>query len=351
MPHADYALSFVARVPQETGPPILTEVAPILAAENLWWEEQLNGVGEHGCGVNPQVLSDDVKSRLQTPETTPSELWVFRDSQLVAAGPVIGYELDGETLVLRARGLLYYLTYMAVGPSTGDQIFTNTDEFTIAKTIVDAWQSLTYGDYGIDTSSVGTSGMTRDATFRAAKPVRILEAVLRVGRRDGGYDTRVDPATRALQLFSPEMGSILPHIVIDARNVTKPNESASLATGDIATEAYAFTEELNPAVANNPTLLTEFGRAAVWESFDDITNASTLTDHAQRLVAEHDSSLLVGGPELIPLAGADESDFGVGDTVTYDYDLGLGHRTVTRRVAVKRYEASGSGETVKVGFV
>lgn len=351
MPHAEYAISITARVQQQTTSPILTETAPLLAAETLWWEEQLNGVGEHGCGLPAEVLDQGTRDLLRDPDTSPAELWVYRNQQLVAAGPIIGYALRGDLLELQARGLLYYLGYMVIGPDTGDQIFTNVDQFTIAKAVVDAWQALDYGDYGIDTSSVGTSGMNRDATFLAVKPTRVLEAVLRVGRRINGFDVTVDPTTRALELFHPEKGIVRPHVVIDGRNVASPGEEVSTAVNDIASEAYAIGEEDLVATASNTTLRSQFGRVGVWNTFEGVSQQPTLDDHAAQLQKDHDGALLVLGPDMVPLVGADEGDFETGDMITYSYDSGLGLRTLTRRVAVKRYELRGGSEKVRVGFI
>ena len=53
----------------------------------------------------------------------------------------------------------------------------------------------------------------------------------------------------------------------------------------------------------------------------------------------------------MPIVGADVDDFGVGDTITYTFDAGLGQQTGTYRIVKRTITVAESGqETMAVEF-
>jgi hypothetical protein len=348
-----YELVAVARTPQQVGPPTLVEVGPIVAP-TITWTRELNRAGSIGFSCTPDRLDPAVRARFADLLGNPTEVWLYRDGVRVMAGLVAGYQIQGEAqsvLSVTAPGLLAYLQYMQVD---ADLRFNGVDQTTIGKTLVDQWQGLDYGNYGIDTSAVAASGVTRDRSYVAAEQHQVYQRLRELGQAVDGFDIDVDP-DRRLVLSHPSQGADLSQsVVLDGRNITDAGVVVSVAAGDVASEAYGLGGNGVDAItarASNTTLRAEFGRTGVAESFDGVTVAATLAGHTQALLDARSTALFLPGPGLVPVADADVDDFGIGDSVTYEYDAGLGMQSGVFRVSTIRVAVDENGtETMAVGF-
>jgi hypothetical protein len=348
-----YELVAVARTPQLSGPPTLTEVGPIVAP-TITWTRELNRAGSIGFSCTPDRLDAAVRARFADLLNNPTEVWLYRNGVRVMAGLVAGYQIQGDTqnvLSVTAPGLLAYLQYMQVD---ADLTFNGVDQTTIAKTLVDQWQNLDYGNYGIDTSGVTASGVTRDRSYVAAEQHQVYQRLRELGQTVDGFDIDVD-ADRRLVLSHPSEGADLSQsVVLDGRNITDAGVVVSVAAGDVASEAFGLGGDGVDAItarASNTALRAEFGRAGVAEAFDGVTVPATLAGHTQALLDARSTALFLPGPGLVPVADADVDDFGVGDSVTYEYDAGLGVQSGVFRVSTIRVAVDENGaETMAVGF-
>lgn len=348
---AHYELVAVARTPQAAGPPSLVEIAPIVAP-TITWQHTLDGAGYIGFSCTPERLASDVQDRFLDLVTNPTEVWLYRDSELVMASFVATYQLQNGTLSVTAPGILGYLRYMIV---EADLVYSATDQHTIATGLVDQWQDLPYGDYGIDTSSVAASGVLRDRSYIAREQHNVDTRLRELGKTVDGFDISMDYATRALVLSSPSLGTDLAgDVILDARNITDASVTVSVAPGDIASDAYGLGGDGETAITEHvadTNMRAAWGRAAVQESFDGVTVQATLTDHTQALLDARLEPLLAPGPGLVPVDGADVGDFGIGDVVTYEYDGGLGVQTGAFRVAAREVSVDENGlESMAVSF-
>ena len=347
-----YLVTLVARTPQQTTGPTLVEVAPILDARGLQFEDELNRPGSARLTTDPATLPAAVQARLRDLKAAPCELWVERDGTRMFAGPLLGWSLsDDGNLQLTAAGLAYYLDYMFVA---ADQTFTATDQWTIARTLVDQWQDLDYGNYGIDVSAVTTSGVTRDRTYLASEENWVGDRIRELGAVINGFDHHVDPASRVLVLEASR-GTDLTATVVVGVGVTSPGLTASVAAGDIASEAFGRSTgddgELLTSTAADTTVRSGFGRSAVSGTWNGISVQGTLDDHTGRLLTTRSKMLLTTEPDLIPIVGASVGDFAVGDTVVFDYDPGFGRITENRRIVRMRIQVADDGnETIALGF-
>lgn len=350
----DYELVAVARTAQASGPPTLVEVGPIVAP-TITWTRELNRAGSIGFSCTPDNLDEAVRGRFADLGNQPTEVWLYRDGTRVAASYVAGYQIQGETqgtLSVIAPGILGYLQYMMVD---ADLTFSGVDQATIAKTLVDQWQSLPYGDYGIDTTAVAASGVTRARTYLAAEQHRVYDRLRELGQAANGFDVAVD-SERRLVLSYPSQGSDLSQaVVLDGRNITDAGVVVSVAAGDVASEAFGLGGDGITAItarASNTALRAKFGRSAVAESFDGVTAQATLDSHTQALLDARSTALFLPGPGLVPVADADVDDFGPGDVVTYEYDAGLGLQSGAFRVGTVEVTVNEDGvESMAVGFV
>ncbi|MFC5996960.1 hypothetical protein ACFQE5_22370 [Pseudonocardia hispaniensis] len=316
-----FELVCVARIPQNAGPPTFLEVDPI-DWTGLSWTDELSRPQRLDVGCKVSSLTEPVLQRLRSLATSPTELWLYRDGKLVFTGPLLGGNVQGEGLTLRAAGLLGYLRLMVVQT---DQVFKQVDQFAIAAALIDQWQTLEYGNFGIDTSDVGASGVLRDATYLAKELHNVGQRVEELGARRNGFDVAVDPATRKLKLAYPIQGvdrsTGEDAIVLDGRNVTSPNIVFSVAPGDVASEAFGTgtSSGADPiyATAANTELRAKFGRAAVTGTWDGVSEQTTLDSYVQGLVDARGEALLVPGPDARVTPDADISGYDVGDTVSY----------------------------------
>lgn len=355
---SDYHLTLVDRTPNQTTAPTLTDIGP-LHAPTITYSDILNGDGKLSCSVTPRHLDGDVKTALRNiiePDSPPDplELHLHRDGTHVWAGPVVGGQIQGGTVNLDARSLSYYMHYWLV---TSDLTFTDVDQYTIAAQLVDHWQNLDYGSVGIDTSGVGTSGVTRRATYLADEQPNIHQEFTRLGRRINGFDWWITP-DRTLQLADERGSDLTSAVVFDLRNVADPGIAFSVAAGDVASDAFGLATSADgdtpplTSVQLNTAVRQTFGRSGVSGRWDGVTEQSTLDGHTGQLQADRSGALFVPGPKLLPVADVEPGDFGPGDLAEWSFDAGLGVQTFSRRLsAVEVKVDEDGGETLKVGML
>lgn len=351
-----YELVVVARVPQVQGPPLFIEVDAI-EWKDIRYSDTLSAPQELETSCQLSSVTEPILQRLRRPHENPSELWLYRNGQLAFAGPLIGWRTSGESLTLSARGLLVYLRLMMV---TRDLVFQQVDQFTVVKTMIDDWQALDFGHFGIDTTTVGASGVLRDGTYLKVEQHPVGQRVEELGKRIGGFDAEVDPATRKLQLWYPTKGVDRSTgenaVVIDARNITNGDTLCSVAIGDLASEGFGSGSSSGGDAAlwserSNAELRAKYGRSAVAASWSDVSEQITLDDHTQGLLDARKEALIIPGPSVRVTPDADLDDYAEGDTITYDLSGLLGvsgpFRIRRRSIAV----SSTGQEAVDLEFV
>lgn len=351
-----YELILVDRTPNQLTGPTLTDIGPLIAP-TITYSDVLNGDGQLQCSVVPDKLDTDVKGALRglmNPSIAPDplELHLYRDGAKVWAGPLVGWQVQGGTLTLDARGMAYYLRYMW---ATSDLTYSSTDQYAIAAALVDHWQNLDYGHYGIDTSSVGTSGITRTRTYLAAEHHNIHEAVTSLGQVTNGFDWWI-ASDGTLNVTSQRGSDRTSEIVFDLRNITNSGIIGSVAADDVASEGFGLATDADSepltSTQGNASVRQTFGRSGVAKTFDGVTVQTTLDGHTRRLIDDRSGALFVPGPELIPVADVRPGDFGPGDIVEWSFDAGLGLQTFNRRLASVQISVDeNGGETMSVAML
>lgn len=351
-----YEMVVVGRLPQIAGPPTFIEVDGI-EWKDLRYTNTLSEAQELEMSCQISSVTEPVLQRLRRPHELATELWLYRNGKIVFAGPLVGWRNSGESLTLSAKGLLAYLRLMLV---VSDLTFVQQDQFTFVKTLVDQWQNLEFGHFGIDTSAVGASGVLRDGSYFKKELHNVGQRVEEMGKRIDGFDTEINPATRQLQLWYPTKGvdrsTGEDAIVIDARNITSGDTLCSVAVGDLASEGFA-TGSSSGADASlwseqaNEELRAKYGRSAVTGTWSDVSQQTTLDAYARGLVDARSEALIVPGPAVRVTPDADLDDYGVGDAISYDLAglLGVSGAFRIRRQSVR---VTGTGkESVDLEFV
>lgn len=319
---ATYELLVIARINQPSGKPLLLQVDPIEGWTTLAYTEQLSTPTQLNVGVKLTTITEPIVQRLRALHELATEIHLYRNGRLVFAGPLVGYEVQNEALTFNAQSAMYYMRWMVI---TADLVFKQIDQFTIVKTMVDAWQNMASGNFGLDTSGIKPSGVLRDATYLKTELDHVYETVLELAKGDQGFDFSVDPATRALQLWYPQQGvnrsSGADAIVIDAASITNRNIICSVGVNDVASESFATGASPNQvtfySTKSNSQLRSNFGRVGVTATFSTISDQPTLDSHAQGLLNARNAALMIPGPDVRVTMDADISSYNIGDTVQY----------------------------------
>ena len=351
-----YDLVVVARVPQVNGPPALIEVDPI-EWKDLKYGNTLSASQDLEASCLISSVTEAILQRLRQLSELATELWLYRNGRVVFAGPLVGWRSSGESLTLSAQGLLAYLNLMVV---TADLRFDQVDQFAVVKTLVDQWQALDYGNFGIDTANVGASGVLRDGTYLKSELHNVGQRVAELGQRINGFDAEVDPVTRGLKLWYPVKGvdrsSGEDAIVVDARNITSGDTLCSVAAGDLASEAFGTGSSAGGdstlfSTQSNTELRARYGRTAITGTWSDVSEQTTLDAHTKGMLDARAETLIVPGPDVRVTPDADLDDYSVGDTIAYDLASQLGISGAFR-IRKQNVSVSSTGqESVTLEFV
>ncbi len=352
----DYDVMLVERIPQSGAGPTLNLIDEIIPKEKIGWSTELIGDGGFiTLAAAPDQQSQDVKDVLIDIAETACEIWLYRDSTLVQAGPIIGVQTQGPTIVILARALAYYLRYMFV---TSDLTYTAIDDYVIGKGLIDHWQALTFGDYGIDTSTIGTSGFTRTIKYIAHEAPNIFMKLEELSEKQDGFEWFVDPFTRKMTFTNRRGSDKSADVILDNRAIASPNTHFSVAQGDYANHAIATgaTVEGTTTLLGtklNTTERAKFGRAGLSIAVDEAETQATVDEYAQSLLDMSDHVHFIPSTgSAIPVLGASIEDFDVGDTIHWVYDYGLGKFRINRDVYKRFISVSKTGEeTMTVEFV
>jgi hypothetical protein len=346
---AVFEVVLVSRTPVISSSPTLT-VVNRLVVDTISYTDELNRPGTATLSCPVAGLATDVKARLVDMAALPSEVWNYADSTLVWAGEVQTLNIQGQSVQLGCIGLLGYTFRMGV---TADTTFTAVDQFTIAKTLVDNQQAQNYGNYGIDTSTVGTSGVTRNRTYLRNELHNVGQRITELGAVIDGFDLKVDPSTRKLVLASPTQGTDLSSSVfVDQRNIDSASIAVSIAPDDLVSDVSATGSSIATdggsttlySARSTSAVQTAYGRSWSGQSFTGVSVQATLDGAGDAYLGSRNGQLFQPGVTIIPLVGCNVGDFHAGDTINYSYDAGLGLQTSNRRVSKLTVSVDDSGK-------
>lgn len=355
-----FEVSLVARTPAASGAPTLVEVDR-LVVDSISYTETLNQPGSASLGCPIRSLSSAVKTRLAQLDQFPCEVRIYYDAVLQWAGEVQTLSVDGQTCTLGCVDLLGYTNRMGI---TVDQTFTFIDQFTVVKNLVDFWQNQSYGHFGIDTSTVGTCGVTIEYVYLHTELDNIGQTILNLGLSNTGFDIWVDPTTRKLKMAYPTRGSDLTgSVFMDARNIDSGSIAVSVAPGDLISDVSATgngmtgangTAFTGYATAETTAVLQNYGRCWASCTVNGVQDQTTLNNYAAYYASQRKAQLIQPGVTLVPNigTGAIPGAFHPGDTIAYSFDAGLGLQSGNYRVSQITVTADNGGNTrMSVHFV
>lgn len=351
----EYAVTLVARVPAEIGPPTFAELGPLMPS-SFSYDGCLNGSGMFEGTSNVRALNDDIKQRLRDPLHYPSEVWIWRNDALVWAGPVLGIRVADGQATITARCLLAYIEYMVV---PNDRTFADVEQFEIIARLIDDWQNLDYGNFGLDVSEylppgATTSGVVRSLGVLGIEKHSVGEIINTFAGINNGFDWYLEPATRKIKFAHPRKGIDLSSSVFVEQGIEASEVSLSVAPGVVVTDAYGIGTGGDVSLSSHQEALdaqASFGRVSGVVEIDGAVDQTTLNDATLSFLNSRQTALIVPGGTIKPTPEADVPSFGLGDTISWSHDPGLGRITGAYRVASKKITVSqGGAERMEIQF-
>jgi hypothetical protein len=227
-------------------------------------------------------------------------VYVDRNGVLVWGGVLWGREYDStsQSLTFQAREFESYFERRRI---TTTRVFSNTDQLTIAQTLVNDAQATASGNIGV-VVPVTTSGVLVSRTYYAYELKGVYPALQDLSRQTNGFDMNIEVAydgggnpTKTLLLSYPRAGTAytsssktVPTFEFPAGNVVEYNypEDGSIAANTVYALGAGSNEGKLIATATD-TSKTSSGWAILEEqaNYSDVTDATMLAGLASGQVA------------------------------------------------------------------
>lgn len=275
-------------------------------------------------GATRIVLNVDVANKFTSENLAAgrSYLDIMRNNSLVWSGimvnPTGNIGKDTGTVTLNFYGYLWLLNKMFV--SAAVKTFTAVDQGEILWTLIDDYQALPNGDFGI-TEGIVETGILRDRTYQPFK--NLYSAFMEMTEVINGCDIEITPA-RAFNAYLKK-GRRLKHVFEYGKNIEDVDFSFDIF--DFANCNYALGsgegEDLLYSVAHNVGSQEIYGMLQSVNIFSDVVLTETLTEHAKNAIAEFGKQTEIYSASV--KSGNDPSLFGysVGDEVRLKIKKGL----------------------------
>lgn len=277
-----------------------------------------------------------------------SDVWVYRGDDFVFRGRILGGQPTDETgesfqfNVAGYRGMLG----LAAKVEPPVPVFTNHDQGDIAWLLVQGWQLLPGGDWGITNGLGAFSGTTRDDTdILPGTPV--AEVIDRIAQRDDGYEWDISPQL-SLDRWYPQRGTDNGFVADYGGTVAK----FSMSPGEFGNVAVVTGGQGTTAVVSAHPSLTgdQRGRWTVAQGFPSVTLQSTVDAKAAWLASQSvtiESKLAL---ELTPGRWAGPTDLWIGDTAHVRINSGrLAINAPFRVLELQAVCGDDGTETITVG--
>ncbi len=241
---------------------------------NLQFEIGFNG--PTGIRWNTPLYDDRVSMTTIAPGF--HEVWVFRDGQCVAAGPIwdVSVSTDSKALNCSAMSLEDYLDVRLIQ----DVSYVAVDQVNIAWNLINDSQNRTGGALGI-TSGFLLGGISRSMDYKTYDGKYILEAIQDMSELKNGFDWWIAPDSR-------QFNAIYPRPATDRKmHLSYPQHisSYSVTYQGKYTRNRVVVQGPDPAyaVGINTTNLATYGLREFADSLKDAATNNELTDYTTHL--------------------------------------------------------------------
>lgn len=313
---------------------------------NFSYGFELNRPGDCYIDMNIDVSEKFIKENLATGKTY---IDIYRYKNKVWSGILLrnygNIDEDIGKVILKFKGYLWLLNKMFVSPE-GDT-FEGIDEGTILWTLIDDFQSLPNGDFGITEGSVAT-GVTRDRTYQALK--NVYEAFIQMTEVENGCDVEITPE-KVLNVYS-QKGRRLNHVFEYGKNIKKFD--FNFRADDLANCVYTLgstqTNDLLYSVAHNAGKQEEYNLMQSALVYPDVSEVDTLTEHAKEKVESFKDELEIYSLSCKPTDPSFGS-YSVGDEMRIIINKGFIDIDTYKRIEkINIYVNSEEKEEIRVDF-
>lgn len=279
------------------------------------------------------------------------DLWVWRNGALVFRGRIVGAEdrIDRDThqvqfLAVGYRGLLSLAAKVEPPVPT----WLATDQAQIVWELVQGWQALDGGDWGITEGVGALSGQDRDETD-IAPFTPVGEVIDRLLRLENGGEWDVSP-TLELDRWFPQRGTTV-DVALDHGGTIATVERSLPEFGNVA--GATGSQETTPAIAEAADVATdERGRWTVAQGFPSVKRQSTLDAKAAWLLDQVNTVEFEWRATFAPRRWEGPSALWVGDTAQFSVKSGrLQVAGPHRVVELQAVPGEDKTETISVGLV
>lgn len=202
---------------------------------------------------------------------------------------------------------------------TSTLTYNDADQFTIAKGLVDHHQNKAGGNFGIDVSSIGTSGVLRDRTYYDFEHKNVYDALTELAEVENGFDITFDSSTRRLVAHYERAGQRNTNLVWDSRTIRSFSRSidASTQASQVLGIGAGEGDEMLRRNFQDSTAVARYGLTQKVYTNKDVKIQATLDGHIQRQL-----EMFSEAPETIAIV------VGVTDPPLFSYVLGDEGRVV-----------------------
>lgn len=274
-----------------------------------FWE--LNRAG--GCNISFSI--DDPKFTQNNLFPARHYIDIYRGDRKLWSGVLTGVsgnvgDISGR-ITLNFSGYLCLLEKMEVSPA--GKTFTDIDQGTILWTLVDDFQKLPNGNYGITQGNVAT-GITRDRTYSPF--MNVYQAFQNMTEVINGCDLEITEG-KVLNIYAHQ-GRRLSAIVFEyGKNIAGLNFNFSMK--DLTNQANTIGSgegvDLLYSVAHNMQSQEIYGLMQKSYLHSDVIDVDTLTEHAKKYVEEYPDPTQIYGCSVRDTVDTALKSYGVGDEV------------------------------------
>jgi hypothetical protein len=276
---------------------LTNEIVAELPITGVSFNQQLNQAGTFQAhlllsGVNTFGYNVDAST-----QPTRNAIYVDRDGILVWGGVIWArsYNSASQILSITAREFESYFEHRLISTT---RAFSNTDQLTIVKTLVDDAEALPSGDIGVNVPTV-TSGVLVDRVYYDYEYKNVWQAVKDLSNQDDGFDFNIKVAydnvtnepTKTLVLGYPRTGNVdsgvgdldTPVFIFPAGNIVEYDypEDGSIVTNNLyVTGAGSNEGKLQANAADAQSLIDGFPLLDFTISYSDITDQTVLNELA-----------------------------------------------------------------------
>lgn len=243
-----------------------------------------------------------------------NEMRLKRGDRVIMAGEIQAVipSIDGDrrTITVRAHG---WLDLLASRYTDESEIYSAVDAGAIAWDLINDSQNLTNGDFGITEGEIQTS-VNRDRTYSYKN---IKDAIIQLSEVINGFDFEFT-WDKQFNVYYPGIGSDRPDVVFtypgNIKRLSFVRDGTDIANKIIARGA-GFGVDVFKAEAADTISQSIYGLREKFLQFNDITNTTTLQQHADGELANY--AKFYDMPDLVVDGSIDPQfgSYGIGDTV------------------------------------